>query len=307
MKNMFLISRVALCILFFLSNSLLAQTQNASYSVTFQGTWSNSTHPIANFPTNAHWSDLIGATHNSNIVFVAPGTLATTGIENVAETGINTVFNQEIQNAIMAGNADVAIDQPFASSSPTSSASVTITVHKDFPLLSLASMIAPSPDWMIQVNSLSFIDTNGDWIPSIVMDLYPYDAGTEDGNTYSFGNPATAPQQPIVSLQNVAPFSNEKVGTLTISLLSLGRDDFSTQAPIYISTTIATKSIQIHNSSLENIQQIEVYDSLGTMVKQFKITTKKDVYNFSFPTLENGLYFVKLRSENGITTKKILF
>ncbi|MBC8757340.1 spondin domain-containing protein [Kordia sp. YSTF-M3] len=308
MKNFYFISRITFYILFFLStsNSLFAQTQTANYTVTFQGTWSNTTHPIANFPSSAHWSDLVGATHNNSIVFVAPGTLATLGIENVAEGGIDDDFNLEVQNAIMAGNADVAIDQPFASFSPTSSASVAITVDKDFPLLSLASMIAPSPDWIIQVNSLSIIDINGDWIPSIVMDLYPYDAGTEEGTTYSFANPETVPQQPITSLQNIAPFSNAKVGTLTVSLVSLGIDDIDTQSTIHISTDAASKSIQIHNTNRENIQQIEVYNSLGTMVKQYATPTKKAMYNFSFPTLKDGLYFIKLQSERGIVVKKLL-
>ena len=307
MKDFYMRLRVVFCTLFFVSSSLFGQTQTANYTVTFQGTWSNTTHPTPNFPSNAHWSDLVGVTHNNSIVFVGAGMLATTGIENVAEGGIDDDFNLEIQNAITLGSADVAFDQPFASFSPTSSASVAITVDKNFPLLSLASMIAPSPDWMIQVNSLSFIDMNGDWIPSIVMDLYPYDAGTEDGTTYAFNNPETVPQQPITSLQNVAPFSNAKVGTLTVSLVSLGTEAFSAVTPIMISTHRVSKSIQIHNSNQENIQQLEIYNAFGSLVKRYSISTKKSIYNFSFPTLKNGLYFIKLQSENGTTTKRIVF
>jgi hypothetical protein len=306
MKNIYLISRVALLVCLFLSTSLLAQTQTANYTVTFQGTWSNTTHPTSNFPSNAHWSDLVGVTHNNTVVFVAAGMLATTGIENVAEAGVDDNFNQEVQNAIMAGSADVAIDQPFATFSPTGSASVAITVDRNFPLLSLASMIAPSPDWMIQVNSLSLTDVDGNWISSIVMDLYPYDAGTEDGTTYAFNNPETVPQQPITSLQNVAPFSNAKVGTLTVSLVSLSVEDFTPKKSIFISTNTATKSIQIHTTNQENIQQIEVYNSLGKMVKRSVIPTRDAAYNFSFPTLESGLYFVKIQSKNGTIVKKIL-
>ncbi len=306
MKNFYFISRITFYVLFFLSTSLSAQTQTANYTVTFQGTWSQTTHPIANFPTNAHWSDLVGATHNSNIVFVGAGMLATLGIENVAEGGVDDDFNLEIQNAMMAGNADVAFDQPFATFSPTSSASVAITVDKDFPLLSLASMIAPSPDWMIQVNSVSFIDMNGDWIPSIVMDLYPYDAGTEEGTTYSFANPETVPQQPISSLQNVAPFSNAKVGTLTVLLVSLGIEELETQTSFHISTNTVAKSIQIHNTNQENIQQVEVYDALGTLVKTYTTPTRKAMYHFSFLNLKSGLYFVKIQSGNETIVKKII-
>lgn len=292
--------------LFFASN-LVAQTQTANYTVTFEGTWSQTTHPNAGFPIfNAHWSNLVGATHNTNVVFVAPGTLASPGIENVAESGINDTFQQEVQTAINAGNADTYIEQVFDAFSPTSSASVDITVNKDFSLLSLASMIAPSPDWMIQVNSLSLLDVNGDWIPSITMDLFPYDAGTEEGDNYAFDNPETIPQAPIASLQNITPFSNEKVGTLTVSLVSLSVEDFTLEKSILISTDGNTKNINIYNTNKEEIRQIEVYDSFGNSVKRYANLENKPSYQLNFSNVKNGIYFVKLQGETGTTTKKII-
>lgn len=293
-------------ILFFAINAK-AQTENANYTISFQGTWSDVTHPHTNFSTNAHWSDLVGATHNNTIVFVSPGTLATTGIEDVAERGLSAEFDLEVQSAISAGSANLFINQPFDAFSPTSSASVSIVANKDFPLLSLASMIAPSPDWMIQVNSLSLTDVDGNWIPSIVMDLFPYDAGTEDGDMYEFINPETVPQELIHSVQNVAPFSNAKVGTLTISLVSLSTEEVSAKAPIYISTNSVTKSIQIYNSSRKTIQQIEIYNAFGNLVKRYASPTNEVTKTLTFPTTKNGLYFVKLQSENGSITKKVLF
>ncbi|WP_298511708.1 spondin domain-containing protein [uncultured Kordia sp.] len=284
-----------------------AQTATANYIISFQGTWSDATHPYPNFPSNAHWSDLVGALHNNIIVFVSPGTLATTGIEDVAERGVNDAFSNEVQNAITAGNASLYIHQPFDAFSPTASASVNVTANSNFPLLSLASMIAPSPDWMIQVNSLSLIDTNGDWKPSIVMDLFPYDAGTEDGDMYEFINPESDPQELIHPLQNIAPFSNAKVGTLTITLVSLSTEDVDAKSPIQIITNSNTKSIQIYNSSRKTIEQIAVYDAIGNLVKQYATPTNEAAKTLTFPTAKSGLYFVKLQSENGIVTKKVLF
>lgn len=296
---------IILSIFLFVSHILLSQTQTANYTVTFQGTWSAVTHPSPYFPDSAHWSNLVGATHNSNVTFVVPGTLASTGIENVAETGINDVFNSEVQNAITAGNAYAYLEQVFDAFSPTSSASVNITADKDFPLLSLASMIAPSSDWMIQVNSLSLIDTNGNWKPSIDLDLFPYDAGTEEGDTYSFDNPDTIPQEPISSLQNVVPFSNEKVGTLAISLISLGIDEVEANSSIYITTNTSNKSIDIHNPTQENFQKIEIYNVLGNKVKSFIPQSGSVTHSFSIPGLKNSLYIIKLSSKKGIITKKV--
>ncbi|MEM6720678.1 MAG: spondin domain-containing protein [Bacteroidota bacterium] len=306
MKNTTQLLQTSIFLLLFIV-SAQAQTVNANYTISFEGTWSNTTHPYATFPSNAHWSDLVGAMHNSNVVFVSPGSLASTGIEDVAERGVNDAIQQEVQDAITAGNANLYIHQPFDAFSPTSTATINITANQNFPLVSLASMIAPSPDWMIQVNSLSLLDTNGDWKSSIVMDLYPYDAGTEDGTTYWFHNPETVPQQPITSLQNIAPFSNEKVGTLTISLISLSVAEVTAVNPIQITTNSQTKSIQIYNSNRRTIEQISIYDAFGNLVKRYDTPTNETTKTVQFPTTRNGLYIVKLQSENGIVTKKVLF
>ncbi|WP_298420479.1 spondin domain-containing protein [uncultured Kordia sp.] len=306
MKAIQTLSRIFFFVLLFCTVTVFGQTQTANYTITFEGTWSPITHPTTNFPSNAHWSNLVGATHNSNVMFVGAGLFASAGIESVAESGINDTFNQEVLNAITAGNANLYLEQVFDAFSPTSSASKSITVDKDFPLLSLASMIAPSPDWMIQVNSLSLLDTNGDWLPSITMDLFPYDAGTENGDTYSFDNTETIPQEPITSLQNIAPFSNVKVGTLTVSLVSLSVEDFTAKNPIAISTNAATKSIQVYNYNRKNIQKMDVYDAFGNIVKRYTTSTNSSEYSISLTAVKNGLYVVKLQTENGIITKKIL-
>jgi len=58
----------------------------ASYTVTFTSTWSASTHPV-DFPTSAHFSGLIGATHSNRVVFWRTGELASPGIQAMAELG----------------------------------------------------------------------------------------------------------------------------------------------------------------------------------------------------------------------------
>ena len=41
----------------------LADTETATYSITFTATWSNQTHPHPDFPARARFSPLIGAVH----------------------------------------------------------------------------------------------------------------------------------------------------------------------------------------------------------------------------------------------------
>ena len=91
-----------------------------------------------------------------------------------------------------------------------------VLVDGNFPYLTLISMVAPSPDWFAGVSGLALRDGQGQWKQQIIVDLYPYDAGTEEGTGYSISNPETVPHQPIQSLTGVSPFSAQPVARLTL-------------------------------------------------------------------------------------------
>lgn len=61
-------------------------------------------------------------------------------------------------------------------------------------------MIAPSPDWFLGIHNLSLI-SNNEWIKDTLVNIYVYDAGTEDGDAFGYLNPATTPQQNVGLLQ----------------------------------------------------------------------------------------------------------
>ena len=73
--------------------------------------------------------------------------------------------------------------------------SMNITVKDMYSMVSLISMIAPSPDWFVGVDSYDLCGSDGKWKqkPS-PMDLLPWDAGTEDGRNFTLTNDATMPQ-----------------------------------------------------------------------------------------------------------------
>src|SRR5688572_2804232 len=56
----------------------------ARYQVVFNSTWSQTTHPT-NWPTGAHWSGLVGGTHNDSVHFWREGETASEGIRLMAE------------------------------------------------------------------------------------------------------------------------------------------------------------------------------------------------------------------------------
>ena len=196
-----------------------ASVSVAEYRITFDATWTAATHPI-DFPSSDHWSALVGTTHNSNLTLWETGQLATPGMKNVAEFGSNGSLKGEVDSAIAMQTAHQWIQTGFAPFTGDADATIEITTTSDFPLLSLATMVAPSPDWFSGVNSLSLIDGKGLWKSSIVMDVYPYDAGTDSGTTYRSDDNPTMPFVAIAPLTGVAPFSSAPVGTLTVTLLN---------------------------------------------------------------------------------------
>ncbi len=104
----------------------------------------------------------------------------------------------EISDALNAGSAGALLSGGGIGSSP-GSVSLTFDIDKDHPLVSLVSMIAPSPDWFVGVHGLSLFE-NGDWIGETTIVLLPYDAGTDSGDALTSPNQATIPQMPIARI-----------------------------------------------------------------------------------------------------------
>jgi len=307
MKKITLTSLFA-CVLLFTSNAIAQST--ATYDINFTSTWNSTDH--GTLPGSAHWSDLVGANHNSNITFLEMGGTSTIGIENVAENGSNTAFSSEVQTAINAGNAEQWLQKSFSPFAAISSATLNdVVVSEDFPLVTLLSMIAPSPDWIIAVNSLSLWDTPGNkWKETFTVDLFPYDAGTEDGFGYSGSNIATNPRGVITNIAGASgyPFNSEKIGTLTVTFKSttLSTNDFETLNSVKIFPNPShTGQISITNAN--TLSDIAIYDVIGKKVKQLKPNTNaEDRFKINVSNLNTGVYIVRLKDLNGNTESKKL-
>ena len=191
------------------------------YQVNFDMTWSFQTHPTA-WPTGAHFSAPVGGTHNANVTFWEAGGLATNGIEVMAETGSTSPLRSEVQAAIAAGDAfDDFSDRSFNS---PGGATFRIDVDDAFPLVTITSMVAPSPDWFVGVSSVPLREA-GQWVPLIVLPLHPYDAGTDSGTNFRSLNQNTNPAEPIRRLDTDPTsllFGTGPMGTVTIEHIPAG-------------------------------------------------------------------------------------
>jgi hypothetical protein len=165
--------------------------------VTFEATWDGSTHPT-DFPPNAHFSGLIGGTHRGSVSFWQDGGLATEGIRLMAERGRQTPLDLEVDAAIRAGHAQHLLVGSDVPRSPGAT-SLEFAVSLDYPLVTLVTMVAPSPDWFVGVSGLSLLE-NGDWAATRTVELVPWDAGTDSGATYGSADARTAPPATIQRL-----------------------------------------------------------------------------------------------------------
>jgi len=166
---------------------------NARYNLTFNATWSAQTHPTE-FPASAHFSGIVGMTHNDTVMLFSKGELASEGIKNMAETGGKNPLEAEIQAFISNGSGNVLISGAGVNSSP-GEVSLEFDIASTHSHVSVVSMLAPSPDWFIAVSSVNLIGNN-EWVnKTITVDIY--DAGTDNGSTFLSPDFPSLPPFPI--------------------------------------------------------------------------------------------------------------
>ena len=201
----------------------------ATYTVAFQGAWTT-TVTSGGVPAGAHFTTLIGGVHNADVTFLREGGMATAGVESMAELGGTSTLAAEVREA--APNALNVLQGSAGNIDPTGSSTINmVTLTTDHPRVTLLSMVAPSPDWFVGVSGLSLLDAQADWLPSQTVNLYPWDAGTEEGTEFSLSNAATSPLETITSLRGMGKFSNERIATLTFTRQSVNTAPSFTSDP----------------------------------------------------------------------------
>ena len=188
-----------------------------TYVVTFEGNWTTASTP-GGVVGGAHFTTLIGGLHDAGVSFWRSGEMASPGIEAMAETGAIGGLRAEI---VASPHADAVIQQRV-SGGGTGGATFRIEVTGSHPLVTLTSMIGPSPDWFVGVSGLSLLDDERTWYAERRVDLFPYDAGTEDGTEFSLSNPDTRPRGVITGIRGTGKFSEEPMARLRF-VLRLGQ------------------------------------------------------------------------------------
>ena len=200
-----------------LAGTAVQAADSAQYKVRFDATWTAASHPL-DYPGNAHFSGLVGATHDDAYRIFADGTTATPGIEALAERGAHAPLTDEIGKAIEGGSAGALFESGALFSFP-GTIEAGFTADMSHPYASVAAMVAPSPDWFTGVANVALMQ-DGKWIDQATYTLFAWDAGTDGGTLHAAMDDDTMPRQ-SVQLNAAPQFKDDQglkpVGTVTFT------------------------------------------------------------------------------------------
>jgi hypothetical protein len=174
-------------------------TGPVEYTVIIKSTWTKTSHPFE-YPSDAHFSGMIGASHNAKYSIFAIGRRPTPGLERLSEEGKHSPLDTEIRTAIDQGNALMLFESGGLKNWKDSMVA-TVRVDPAHPLVSVVNMIAPSPDWFTGASGVTLAEDGG-WINRRTVTLYAYDSGGDDGTTYKAKDKDTNPKKPTTRAAN---------------------------------------------------------------------------------------------------------
>ncbi|XP_045145462.1 spondin-2 [Echinops telfairi] len=178
----------------------------ARYSLTFTGKWSQTAFPkqYPLFRPPAQWSTLLGATHSSDYSMWKKDEFVSNGLRDFAERGEAWPLMKEIEEAGEQLQSVHGVFSAPAVPAGTGQTSAQLEADPRHSLVSFVVRIVPSPDWFVGVDSLALCE-GARWKDRVSVDLFPYDAGTDSGFTFSSPNFATIPQGTVTEITSSSP------------------------------------------------------------------------------------------------------
>jgi hypothetical protein len=148
-------------------------------------------------PIDAHFSWLALATHEPDVSMWSLREPASPGMTDMAEWGgtQRLVVEMEDQGADVWEWRHWTCPEGIVHDNCAESGHL-ISLQGGQTHFSAASMLGPSPDWFIGVDSEPLVDGEF-WRNEVVIDLFPLDAGTRDANAWDLYGEQSTPPWPI--------------------------------------------------------------------------------------------------------------
>ncbi len=178
--------------------------KSTQYKVLLNLNWNSNDFPV-DYPSDPHFSRVVGWSHNSNSSFFKEGFLASKGIKAMAERGEVSPLDIELDSLINTGIGHQSFVGNFLPNGTGVIELEEVEVTKDFSKLGLVSMLAPSPDWYVGAIDVELVDNN-EFLSEMTVDLVIYDAGTDSGVSFESSDSLTFPQK------NISKFVSSPLG-----------------------------------------------------------------------------------------------
>uniref|UniRef100_A0A7S4GCP6 Spondin domain-containing protein n=1 Tax=Eutreptiella gymnastica TaxID=73025 RepID=A0A7S4GCP6_9EUGL len=163
-------------------------SSSEQYTLTYESTWTSTRHPPDYPSSSAHLSPAVVATHSNSYQMWASGSLASSGVQSVAETGATGTLTTELSTAESAGTVlQYQTGSLLDLVGGSTTQSFTVSVDASHQYLSYITMIAPSPDWFAGFQDL-LLCRSSNWVDMLEITVQPWDAGTDCGTTYTSSN-----------------------------------------------------------------------------------------------------------------------
>ncbi|PXF44854.1 Spondin-1 [Gracilariopsis chorda] len=157
--------------------------------------------------TGLVFSPLAGASHSNRFSFFTIRGFASPQVEQIAETGQNGRFVAQATNLVPTGKVR-SVASADGPTMPGTTTSLLFTVDCARPFITMLGMVAPSPDWIVQINNRNMF-RDGMFISSENGTLIAYDTGTDDGR--EFTSPVDASLDiPTEPQKNIAPLVEDE-------------------------------------------------------------------------------------------------
>ncbi|CAB1325150.1 unnamed protein product [Coregonus sp. 'balchen'] len=169
----------------------------ASLTLTLLG----SVHPM---PVTIDPVCMADTTANSDYHIWQRNAFASNGVREFSEKGEAWTLMKEVEAAGERIQSVYGLFSAPAVVGGTGQMTSEFEVFARHSFLSFIVRIVPSPDWFLGVDSFNLCE--GDqWKESITLELYPYDAGTDSGFTFSSPNFETIPQDKVTQITSSSP------------------------------------------------------------------------------------------------------
>ncbi|WP_345256557.1 spondin domain-containing protein [Flaviaesturariibacter amylovorans] len=161
---------------------------DVTYAVTFTGKWAS---PRFGVPAGVHFTELVGAVHAPDTLLWEAGAPASRAVQLVAEDGVSTELLQQVDALLASGSARQAINRPAPP--PDGPDSFQLRLSRKHSAVSVITMLAPTPDWFTGISAFPLYRGHR-WVRDTTLFLFAYDAGTKEGNAFSYDFPPTVPR-----------------------------------------------------------------------------------------------------------------